>query len=163
MKYGLLIFLIAWVTGCASQPKVPRQTLRFHEQVTGNLPVDYAQPVTIPSTRQKMLINPEPTLTEADVQAAKLTPTIGGDAVLLKFDTHGANVLAEMTTRLRGQSVVVFVNDRPVASLLVEHANATGQLLLIGDLTDEQNKLLVDSLNKSTKGQRQGGASTPEP
>ena len=79
--------------------------------------------------------------------AAKLTPTTGGDAVLLKFDAHGANLLSEMTTRLRGQSLVVMVNDKPVATLLVDRPNATGQLLLLGDLTDQQTKALVDSLN----------------
>ena len=160
MKHGFLIFLVAGVIGCASAPV---QTLRFHEQVTGELPVAHAQPVTIPSTRQQLVINPEPTLTEHDVLAAKLTPTTGGDAVLLTFDSHGSNLLAEMTTRLRGQSVVVFVNNRPVAALLVEHANATGQLLLIGDLTDDQTKLLVDSLNKTAKRGRDLGDPKTEP
>ena len=130
---------------------MPLQTLRFHEQVAGNLPVEHVRQVSVSSTRQQLAINPYPTLTERDVLAAKLTPTAGGDAVLLKFDAHGANVLAEMTTRMRGQSVVVFVNERPVAAVLVERANATGELLLTGDLTDEQTKLLVDSLNKVDK------------
>ena len=152
--------MVAFVTGCASAP--PAQTLRFHEQVIGNLPVTHAQMVTVPSTRQQLVINPEPTLTEHDVLAAKLIPTTGGDAVLLQFDAHGANVLAEMTTRLRGQSVVIFVNDRPVATLLVEHANATGQLLLTGDLTDEQTKALVDSLNKTTSRRTDDGDTKPK-
>ena len=149
------------MTGCASKP--PVQTLRFHEQVTGNLPVNYARQVTVPITRQQLVINPEPTLTERDVRAAKLTPTPGGDAILLKFDAHGANVLTEMTTRLRGQSVVVLVNERPIATLLVERVNTTGELLLTGDLTDEQTKLLVDSLNKVTKRPADAGDSKPEP
>ncbi len=159
MKYGLLFLLVTWVAGCASAP--PVQTLRFHEQVSGNLPLEHASPIVVPSTRQQLAINPLSTLTERDVLAAKLTPTTGGDAILLKFDAHGANVLAEVTTRLRGQSLVVFVNDRPIASLLIEHANATGQLLLTGDLTDEQTKALVDSLNKVTK--RRPAAATTKP
>ena len=161
MQRVFLIILVAWVTGCASTP--PAQTLHINEQVIGDLPPPHALKVTIPSTRQQLFINPEPTLTESDVQTAKLEPTNGGDAILLKFDTHGANVLAEMTTRLRGQSVVVFVNDRPVASLLVEHANATGQLLLIGDLTDEQNKALVESLNKAAHSRSDDDDHKPEP
>ena len=135
------------MVGCASAP--PVQSLRFHEQVTAALPPTYARPVTIPSTRQQLTINPEPTLTERDVFDARLEPTSSGDAIVLRFDAHGANLLTEMTTRLRGQSVVVLVNDRPVATLLVEHANTTGQLLFIGDLTDAQTKSLVDSLNKT--------------
>ena len=160
MKRALVIFLVAWVAGCASAPV---QTLRFHEQVTGNLPAAHARTVIIPSTRQQLVINPEPTLTERDVFAARLEPTAAGDAVGLRFDSHGANLLAEMTTRLRGQSVVVFVNNRPVAALLVEHANATGQFLLVGDLTDEQTKSLVDSLNKTAHRPRDPGEVKPEP
>ena len=145
MKSSFLIFCLAWIVGCASKPTV--QTLRFYEQATGSLPADYARQVTIPITGQQLAINPQPTLTERDVLAAKLTPTPGGDAVLLKFDAHGANLLSEMTTRLRGQSLVVMVNDKPVATLLVDRPNVTGQLLLLGDLTDQQTKALVDSLN----------------
>ena len=161
MQRWLLIFLVAWVAGCASGP--PPQTLRFHEQVIGALPVRYARPVTVPSTGQRLVINPEPTLTEHDVFAAKLESTTGGEAIRLKFDTHGANLLAEMTTRLRGQSVVVFVNDRPIAAVLVESANPTGQLLLTGDLTDAQTKSLVDSLNKTANRPRDVGDPKLEP
>ena len=161
MQRWILIFLGVWVAGCASGP--PPQTLRFHEQVIGALPARYARPVTVPSTGQRLVINPEPTLTERDVWQAKLEPTTGGDAVLLKFNAHGANVLAEMTTRLRGQSMVVFVNDRPIAAVLIERANPTGQLLLTGDLTDMQTKLLVDSLNKTAKHPRDVGDPKLEP
>ena len=161
MQRWSLIFLVAWAAGCASGP--PPQTLRFHEQVIGALPVRYARPVTVPSTGQRLVINPEPTLTEHDVFAAKLESTTGGEAIRLKFDTHGANLLAEMTTRLRGQSVVVFVNDRPIAAVLIENANPTGQLLLTGDLTDAQTKALVDSLNKAANRPRDVGDPKLEP
>ena len=54
------------------------------------------------------------------------------------------------------------MNDRPVASVLVEHAIASGELLLTGDLTDEQTKSLVDSLNKVTKPKPDTGAPKPD-
>ena len=160
MKYGLMILLVASMTGCASAPV---QTLRFYEQVTGNLPPSHTRPVLVASTGQRLVINPEPTLTERDVLAAKLEPTSAGDTIRLKFDSHGANLLAEMTTRMRGQSVVVFANDRPIAVLLIEQANAAGELQLIGDLTDEQTKSLVDSLNKTAHHQADSGDAKPEP
>ena len=160
MKRWLTVFAIAWMAGCASAPV---QTLRFHEQVTGDLPVTHARPVTVPSTGQRLVINPEPTLTERDVFVAKLNPTSAGEAILLKFDAHGANMFAEMTTRLRGQSLVVFVNDRPVAAVLIERADTTGQFLLLGDLTDEQAHSLVDSLNKTANRRRDLGDPKLEP
>jgi len=160
MQRWLLFFLVAYGTGCASTPV---QTLRFHEQVTGDLPSAYARPVTVHSTGQRLVINPKPTLTERDLLAAKLEPTTAGDAIRLKFDSHGANLLAEMTTRLRGQSIVVFANDRPIAVLLVERANASGELQLLGDLTDEQTKSLVESLNQTAHRRQDPGDAKPEP
>ena len=160
MKSGLIIFLVAYVTGCASTPV---QTLRFHEQLTGSLPASHARPVQVASTGQQLVINPEPTLTERDVLAAKLEPTTAGDAIRLKFDSHGANLLAEMTTRLRGQSIVVFANERPIAVLLVEQANASGELQLLGDLTDDQSKSLVESLNKTARRRQDLGEAKSEP
>ena len=161
MKHGLLIFLVAVLAGCATQ--APVQTLRFHEQVAGNLPASHVRQVVVPITRQHLAVDPEPTLSERDVVSAKLEPSAGGDAILLKFDAHGANLLAEMTTRLRGRSLVVLVNDRPVAAVLIEHAIASGELLLTGDLTDEETQTLVDSLNKVTKRKPESGTPKPEP
>ena len=155
MKRFAQIFLIALVTGCAD--KAPTHTLRFFEQSVGGLPESHSQPVTIRNTGQQLFIDPVAMLTERDVYLAAVQNTPAGAAVLVRFDAHGANMLAEMTTRLRGQSMVIMINNRPVAAVLVDRPNVTGQFTLLGDFTDAEAQALVDSLNKTANRSRDIG------
>ena len=72
----------------------------------------------------------------------------GGKAIFLRFDPHGTIVLDEMTTRDRGQYLVIFLNKRPVGTWLVGQRIINGQFLVEGDFTDEAAKKAVEALNK---------------
>ncbi len=144
MKPILAGLLIALGIGCASQPKV---TLRFHEQVSEALPESRVRVVDVPHSDQRVTVDPFAQLTEKDVLEAQLRPTPGGNAVWLRFDLHGANKLNELTTRMRGEYLVVLMNDRPVAAVLVDRRIVTGEFLLEGDMTDDEARELVDGLN----------------
>ena len=104
--------------------------------------------VEIPHTSVKITVTPFPTLTERDVQSAELYDTAGGKAIFLRFDPHGTIMLDEMTTRDRGQYVVIFLNKRPVGSWLVDQRIINGQFLVEGDFTDEEAKKAVEELNQ---------------
>lgn len=143
--YKPLALSLLLLCGCATPPVA----LRFHEQVSESLPTQHARVVNISDTHQRLVVDQFPQLSEKDVIEARLEPTPGGQAVLLKFDLHGANKLSELTTRMRGRYLVIFFKDRPVAAWLVEHRILDGQFLLEADLTDEEQKTLVDSLNKA--------------
>ncbi len=138
--------LAALLIGCASNK--PKVTLRFHEQVSAALPEPRAMEVEVPATEQKLTISPYPVLSEKDVLEARLYPTAGGNAVQLRFDLHGTNLLNELTTRARGQYVVVFLDARPIAAVLLEQIISNGQFLLEGDFSDDEAQKLVDDLNK---------------
>jgi hypothetical protein len=143
----LMILLLA--SGCAFlKPKPPPVTLRFHEQADASLPETHIRVAYVPGTQQRIIVDPFAQLTERDVLEARLVSTPGGQAVLLKFDLHGANLLSEMTTRMRGRYVVVFVDEEPVAAVLVEQRITNGQFLLEPDLTDDKIRALVDNLSK---------------
>ena len=148
---GLLL-----VAGCASTSD--KMTLRFHA-----LPESHVREIEVPATGQKLAISPFPTLSEKDVLEARLYPTAGGDAVMLRFDLHGSNLLDELTTRARGQYVVVLMNEKPVATVLLQERITNGQFLLEGDLTDEEAKKLVASLNKLAGRKRDYGDTRHEP
>lgn len=135
-----------WVVGCASGPT---HTLRFHEQVPENLPASRVRFVTLARNGQRIGINPLPTLTEREVFEARLQPMDGGTGVLIRFDAHGANLLTEMTTRIRGQYLVVYFDKKPVAAMLVNRAVENGQFLLFGDLDEAAARELVAALNQS--------------
>lgn len=136
----------ALVAGCASNE--PKVTLRFHEQVSGPLPGQHVRQIDVPATGQQLAISPFPVLSEKDVLEARLYPTAGGNAVQLRFDLHGANLLNELTTRARGQYLVVLLDARPVAAVLLDQIIRNGQFLLEGDFTDAEAQALVDELNR---------------
>ncbi len=153
---GYLVLTAACFTGCsmiASMSKKPADevSLRIHEGSNSSLPAESYQTVEIPHTNVKLSVNPFPSLTEQDVQSAELYDTAGGKAIYLRFDPHGTILLDELTTRERGQYVVIFLNRRPVGSWLVDHRIVDGQFLVEGDFTDEEAKKAVENLNKLSK------------
>ena len=137
-----VVFLL--LAACAA----PTTTLRFHEQVSEALPEGRVRTVDVPGSHQRIAVDPFAQLNERDVSEARLEPTPGGQAVRLRFDAHGAHKLGELTTRMRGQFLVVFVNDRPVAAVLVDKRILNGEFLLEADMADDEEQKLVDGLNK---------------
>jgi preprotein translocase subunit SecD len=133
------------------QPPPVETTVRIYEQADSALPAESVQTVELPRAGLKLTISPFPTLTERDVQSAELYNTSGGKAVFLRFDPHGEIVLDEMTTRTRGQYVVVMVNNHPVSAWLVDQRIINGQFLIEGEFTDEEAQKIVDDLNKLSK------------
>lgn len=157
MKRWLIFVVVVATAGCALFNHGPKVTLRFHEQVDTGLPDTKVRNVEIPRSNLKIGVDPFPQLTERDIYEAKLQDTPGGQAVVIQFDAHGANTFSEMTTRMRGRYVVVFMNDKPIAAVLVEKRITNGEFLLEGDLTDDEERNLVDELNKYAKRWRDYG------
>jgi SecD-like export protein len=147
------------LVGCAFfqnlHKKTDETTLRIYEEVDASLPADNKQIVEIPHTDLRLTINPFPTLTEKDVLTAELYDTAGGKAIFLRFDPNGTILLDEMTTRCRGQHIVIMINNHPIAAWLVNDRVTNGQFLVEGDFTDEQAKKAVDDLNKLSKKNKQ--------
>jgi preprotein translocase subunit SecD len=141
--------------GCAIFTKSPEEvSLRIHEESSASLPAETFQTVEIPHTNVKLTVSPFPTLTERDVQSAELYDTAGGKAIFLRFDPNGTIVLDEMTTRDRGQYLVIFLNKRPVGTWFVDQRIINGQFLVDGDFTDEEAKKAVEALNKLSEKNR---------
>jgi preprotein translocase subunit SecD len=155
IKTTLIVAAAAFVfAGCALFGRREQTTLRFHEQVSSALPETRVRTVELPQLGMRVTISPFPTLSENDIKSAELMPTAGGSAVMLHFDMHGESVLDEMTTRLRGQYVVIYLDADPVAAWLVDRRITDGRFLLEGSFNDEQAKQLVDDLNRMSKKRR---------
>ena len=138
--------------GCAIFRKPSEvANLRIYEESSSSLPAETFQTVEIPHTNVKLTVSPFPTLTERDVQSAELYDTTGGKAIFLRFDPHGTIVLDEMTTRDRGQYLVIFLNNRPIGSWFVDQRILNGQFLVDGDFTDQEAEKAVEALNKLSK------------
>jgi len=135
--------------GCALFRKTSEDAnLRIYEESSSSLPAETFQTVKIPHTDVKLTVSPFPTLTEQDVQSAELYDTAGGKAIFLRFNPHGSIMLDELTTRNRGQYLVIFLNNRPIGSWFVDQRILNGQFLVEGDFTDEEARKTVAALNK---------------
>jgi preprotein translocase subunit SecD len=150
---GCLALVAACFVGCSTaasrQKKAEEEvSLGIHEESNSLLPAETQRTIEIPHTGVKLTVNLFPALTERDVQSAELYDTAGGKAIFLRFDPHGTIVLDEMTTRDRGQYLVIFLNKRPVGSWSVDQRITNGQFLVEGDFTDEEAKKAVEALNK---------------
>jgi preprotein translocase subunit SecD len=155
LKTALWVTLVSLaLTGCALFPKRDKTTVRIHEQVSSALPAERTLIAVIPQADLKLAVAPYAILSEKDVLSAELYDTAGGQAILLRFDSHGSIVLDEATTRSRGQYLVAFLNTRPVAAWLVNQRILNGQLLIEGDFSDDEAKQVVDALNEMSKKNR---------
>jgi preprotein translocase subunit SecD len=139
------------LAGCALFRKKEVTSLRIYEEANAALPAENRQTVSIPRTGLRLSISPFPTLSELDVQSAELFDTAGGKGIFLRFDPHGTVLLDEMTTRTRGQYVVVLINNRAVSAWLVDQRIINGQFLVEGDFTDEDAKQVVKDLNEQSR------------
>jgi preprotein translocase subunit SecD len=137
------------------QKPIVDTTLRIYEQADSALPAENIQTVELPHAGLKLTISPFPTLTEQNVQSAELYNTAGGKAIFLRFDPHGVILLDEMTTRTKGQYVVVMINNHPVSAWLVDQRIINGQFLVEGEFTDAEAQKVVDDLNKLSKSNKQ--------
>lgn len=145
MNFWMVVVVCGLVSagmGCSTSKPV---TLRFHEQANTALP---ATRVRFVETGElgRLPINPFPTLTERDVVRAQIVETMPG-AVMLQFSPHGTLALNELTTRARGQHVVVLVDEEPVMVWRIDRRLTDGQFLLRTDLPADRLRALVDYLN----------------
>ncbi len=148
IRSAVVLLAVLLLNGCESFEKKPPATLRIYEQVSDALPDRLTKRVTIPKTNLTLTLSAYPSLTEFRVARAELVETAGGMALLLRFDPHGIMELNELTTRCRGQYLVIFLNNRPVAAWLVDRRLDKGQLLVEGDFTDEEARAAAVSLTK---------------
>jgi preprotein translocase subunit SecD len=159
--FGLLA--VALLAGCGAlrglqggfQKPIVDTTVRIYEQADSALPAENIQTVVLPRAGLKLTISPFPTITENDVQSAEVYSTAGGKAIFLRLDPHGVILLDEMTTRTKGQYVVVMVNNHPVSAWFVDQRIINGQFLIEGEFADEEAQKIVDDLNKLAKSNKQ--------
>lgn len=152
MKAFRWVLLLAFVTtGCATSGGKSETRLWFAEQTHAVDSSNHKREVTIPVSNLKLLVDPHPVLTQRDVAEAELVQTAGGNAVLVKFDPHGTVKLDEVTTRDRGQYLVVFLDDKPLVAWLVDRRLSLGQFLIEADVNEAKARELVEGLNQAAK------------
>jgi preprotein translocase subunit SecD len=160
-RAGTLAGLLPLALGCAGARSPV--SLALHEPLNPRLPASQRQWVTVEPSQQPLAISRFAALTERDLLRAEVVEQDGRKALELHFDAHGAAVLYELTMRLRGQPVAVFVNGRPVAAVRVPAPRDDGVLRVSGEFTDEQLWRWQSDLNRVAARRRDRGDVAHQP
>lgn len=79
--------------------------------------------------------------------AVQFDPQTGSPYVSLVFSDEGGKLFGELTSRLVGQQIAIFLDGGVISAPTVQDAIYGGQAQITGDFTLEEVKLLVQRLN----------------
>jgi len=79
--------------------------------------------------------------------AAQFDPQSGSPYVSLVFSDEGGKLFGDLTSRLVGQKIAIFLDGSVISAPTVQDAIYGGQAQITGDFTLEEVKLLVQRLN----------------
>jgi hypothetical protein len=133
--WKVALFLVLTVLPTAAA-KSPHCTLRVHAQADAHDGSVFATPITTPLTGKNIFSEKIPTLSERDVAAFRAYPARDGSfGVLFQFNDHGRLALETLSMEHRGNTLLVFLNGRPVTELMVDRRVADGKLYIASGLT----------------------------
>ena len=160
--YLLVTLATVAVCGCQTVGRTKESkllsTLRLHLETGRNGPKPNQ---AVPIYRQKaIMVNVEqiPFLSEEQVSDAKVIDEVGGFALRIQFDHHGAVLLEQATTGNRGAKVAIFsqfgekMKDyRWLAAPVITHRISDGVFVFTPDATREEAEEIAIGLNNVSK------------
>lgn len=152
---GALV-LLAGLAGACGSPEAKRaatqaSTLRLYletdfdttSEKTAVVPVYRAAPVLLRVAR-------EPFLDEGHIVEARVVDVVGGFAIAVRYDFHGALVLDTVSSTYRGQRIAIhstFTEARWLAAPKLATPIKDGLLVFTPDATREEAERIVRGLN----------------
>jgi hypothetical protein len=137
------------MTGCSSFGKSKESSLRFHEEINPQLGENRVRMVVLPFSNQTVPVSAFASLTERDIESIHVIKTAEGLSLALKFDPHGIIVMDDISVRMRGKMVVVFVDGRPVYAWQVGKRIPDGKVVITPHMTDAEIIKLSESLQRT--------------
>jgi len=120
MRYGIFLTLLLGLLCIAAAKKSGKASLQVFPEASST-DGKFAAPMTLLHSGKKTQISLMPLATEKDVEA--FYPFDAGDGssgAYFRLGPHGSNLLEQFTMSSRGSYLVVVVNGRHVADLLVD-------------------------------------------
>ena len=163
--YLLAVLCVALACGCASDEKKKKKkekeivtSLRIHLQATDK--TTFTKKVTIfPNSPIQIMVDQYPLLTDTDVDSAQVVDSLGGFAIVIKFDKRGQWLLDETSSLNLGRYLGIFVQYGPdkktqkanwIAAPIISRRISDGALIFTPDVTHEDAELIVRGLGKKT-------------
>ena len=160
--YLLVALAVAAVCGCRSagerQSRKLLSTLRLHLQAS---PDGTKTNERVPVYRQKPVwvsVEKTPFLTEEQVSEAAVVNVVGGFALRIRFDHHGAALLERYTTANRGLKIAIFCqfseelkDFRWLGAPVISRRITDGVLVFTPDATRAEAEEIALGLNNVSK------------
>ena len=106
-----LVFLVGWVSGCASDKHHDSHvvsTFRLYQEVKSD-PLGSTEEASVFREHPiKLTVNKEPFLTEKMVKGAKVVDDLGGFALSIQLDQEGSWLLEQYSAANKGRHLLVF-------------------------------------------------------
>ncbi len=161
----LMLTLAVLFSGCKTDEQSKQDktvsALRIHLQVPT---ASMSQTITVLRDNPVLVnIGPDPVLTEANIQAAKVIEPLGGFAIAIKFNESGIWLLEQYSAANPGKHFAIFgqwgeklANGRWLAAPLINGRLADGVLTFTPDCSREEADQLVLGLNNVATKIRKG-------
>ncbi|MEI9959576.1 MAG: hypothetical protein WDM76_00165 [Limisphaerales bacterium] len=160
-----MLTLAVLFSGCKTDEQSKQDktvsALRIHLQVPT---ASMSQTITVLRDNPVLVnIGPDPVLTEANIQAAKVIEPLGGFAIAIKFNESGIWLLEQYSAANPGKHFAIFgqwgeklANGRWLAAPLINGRLADGVLTFTPDCSREEADQLVLGLNNVATKIRKG-------
>ncbi|MHB1305753.1 MAG: hypothetical protein ACYDC1_13780 [Limisphaerales bacterium] len=146
--------LLALAVGCASPEKKESRkeaaTLRLYLESEFDSGDKTTLVSVVRSNPMTVRIGKDPVLDEAHIVQASVVDTMGGFAILVKYDFHGTLVLENVSNSYRGSRVAIysmFTEGRWLAAPQVTTRITDGILVFTPDASREETERIVRGLN----------------
>lgn len=146
--------LLALAVGCASPEKKESRkeaaTLRLYLESEFDSGDKTTLVSVVRSNPMTIRISKNPILDEAHIVQASVVDTMGGFAILVKYDFHGTLVLENVSNSYRGSRVAIysmFTEGRWLAAPQVTTRITDGTLVFTPDASREETERIVRGLN----------------
>jgi len=161
--YLLAALSLLLVGGCASNKKDDKKKekkletyLRVHAQAKDS--TTFTKKITIfPNSPVTMTVDQSPLLTDTDVEKAQVVDTLGGFALVIKFDKRGQWLLDQHSSLNIGRTLAIFAQygekgakTKWIAAPIISRRISDGTLLFTPDVTREEAEQIAKGLGKKT-------------
>ncbi|MCA9756495.1 MAG: M48 family metalloprotease [Candidatus Eisenbacteria bacterium] len=128
-------------------------------RATSTTPLDGYELYRVADGDGSLYLSPEVTLTDMDVQGAKLDPvepSASGEeedspAIMIQFTKQGARAFAELTREHMGEQLAIVIEGRLVSAPTVRDEIQSGRAMVTGSFSREEAQRIVDGLNSHVR------------
>ncbi|MEY4387734.1 MAG: hypothetical protein RLY20_3017 [Verrucomicrobiota bacterium] len=152
--YLLALLGAAFITACASskKEKQPETSLRVHTEATST--TAFTKKVSLlEQSPIDLVVDQSPLLSDLDVDSASVVNSLGGYAIVIKFNKRGQWLLDEHSSLNIGRHLVVFVQygEKPakakwIAAPIISNRISDGALIFTPDVSREDAEAIVKGL-----------------